>query len=69
MRNEILIAFWVTLLAMVVFGCLQEEAPASPIQENSDLSQPETEAETAEVVNELVVEEPVEAPVEDEIIE
>ncbi len=61
MRNEILIAFWVTLLAMVVFGCLQEEAPASPIQ-NPDLSQPETMNETVEVV----VEEPAdEAPIEE----
>lgn len=46
MRNEILIAFWITLLAMVVFGCLQEEAPASDILEDQNLSQDETATET-----------------------
>ena len=48
MRNEILIAFWITLLAMVVFGCLQEEPPTSDILENHTESQAETMVETAD---------------------
>lgn len=57
MRNEILIAFWITLLAMVVFGCLQEEPPASDILENHTESQPETLTETVDdVVEEPIIE-------------